>query len=141
MRNECGAALQMAESGSVLFNFDRQGEVVVSGVTEDEAFAAAAECGADDLVPDDREDDDGQECYKLVMPAADYATVRDAAVGMGLNVREDRSGLVYQPMALVEIEDDDQHRANEDLYDKCLQIDDVDAIFTTCADVGRNKAA
>lgn len=129
----------MAESGSVLFNFNRQGEVVVRGVTEDEAFTAAMDSGADDVVPVESEEDDGQECYKLVMQAPDYATVRDAVLGMGLNVQEDRSGLVYQPMATVEIEDDDQHRANEDLYDKCLDLDDIDAIFTTCADVGRNK--
>lgn len=131
--------MQMAESGSVLFNFNRQGEVVISGVTEDEAFTAAMDSGADDVVAVESEEADGQECYKLVTQAPAYAAVRDSVLGMGLHVQEDRCGLVYQPMAMVEIEDDGQHRANEDLYDKCLQIDDIDAIFTTCADVGRNK--
>jgi transcriptional/translational regulatory protein YebC/TACO1 len=137
----CESGMQMAESGSVLFNFNRQGEVVVTGVTEDEAFTVAMDSGADDVVPVESEEEDGQECYKIVMQAPDYAAVRDKVVGMGLDVQEDRSGLVYQPMAMIEIEDDEQHRANEELYDKCLQIDDVDAIFTTCADVGRNKSA
>jgi transcriptional/translational regulatory protein YebC/TACO1 len=133
--------MQMAESGSVLFNFNRQGEVVVTGVTEDQAFEAGMDSGADDVVPVESEEDDGQECYKIVMQAPAYAVVRDQVLAMGLNVQEDRSGLVYQPMALVEIEDDEQHRANEELYEKCLEIDDVDAIYTTCADVGRNRVA
>lgn len=132
--------MQMAESGSVMFNFNRQGEVVVSGVSEDDAFTAAMDSGAEDVLPVDSEQVDGGVCYKIVTQAAEFAAVRDKVVDMGLNVLEDQSGLVYQPMATVEVEDDDQHGANEDLYEKCLQIDDVDAIYTTCADVGRNRA-
>ena len=58
---------------------------------------------------------------------------------MKLTVVEDHSGLTFQPMALVELEDDAQFSANEAIYDRCLELDDVDAIYTTAADVGRNK--
>lgn len=40
-----------ADSGSVMFNFMRQGQVLVSGADEDELFEAAIEAGADDVQP------------------------------------------------------------------------------------------
>lgn len=40
-----------ADSGSVMFNFMRQGQVLVAGADEDALFEAAIEAGADDVQP------------------------------------------------------------------------------------------
>lgn len=40
-----------ADSGSVMFNFMRQGQVLVTGADEDELFEAAIDAGADDVQP------------------------------------------------------------------------------------------
>lgn len=40
-----------ADSGSVMFNFMRQGQVLVCGADEDQLFEAAIEAGADDVQP------------------------------------------------------------------------------------------
>jgi transcriptional/translational regulatory protein YebC/TACO1 len=128
----------MAEAGSVMFNFHRCGEVAVTGVSEDDAYNAAMECGAEDVEPLEHEED-GSPAFKLITDATAYGSVRDSVLEMGVNVDEEHSGLTYHPMALVELEDDEQFSANEALYDRCLELDDVDAIYTTCADVGRNK--
>lgn len=130
--------MQMAEANSVTFNFNRVGEVAVAGISEDDAFEAAMESGGQDVLPFEGEDG-GPDGYKIVTEVADFGSVRDQLEGMKLSIVEDMSGLSFQPMALVELEDDDQFSANEAIYDRCLELEDVDAIFTTAADVGRNK--
>lgn len=49
---------QVAEPGSVLFNFQRVGAILVDKTTEDAVFEAAMEAGADDVAPMP-EDEDG----------------------------------------------------------------------------------
>ena len=48
---------QVAEPGSVLFNFQRCGMIVVDGTTEDAVFEAAMEAGAEDVEPVPPEED------------------------------------------------------------------------------------
>jgi transcriptional/translational regulatory protein YebC/TACO1 len=128
----------MAEAGSVLFNFERKGVVAVSGVSEETAFDAAVECGADDVVH--LRDDEGHRIgFKMLTDVAGFGSVRDQLQGMDLTIVEEESGLVYEPLVLVDIDNDDQYASNENIYHRCLELDDVDSIFTTCADVGRNK--
>lgn len=128
----------MAEANSVTFNFNRIGEIAVAGISEDDAFEAAMETGAQDVQPFEVEEGI-QDGYKIITEVNDFGSVRDQLDVMKLTVLEDHSGLTFQPMALVELEDDEQFSANEAIYDRCLDLDDVDAIFTTAADVGRNK--
>lgn len=128
----------MAEANSVTFNFNRIGEIAVAGISEDEAFEAAMESGAQDVAP--YEGAEGSpDGFRIITDVADFGSVRDKLEGMQLSILEDVSGLSFQPMALVELEDDDLFSANEAIYDRCLELEDVDAIFTTAADVGRNK--
>lgn len=128
----------MAEANSVTFNFTRVGEIAVEGISEDDAFEAAMDSGAQDVVPfDGGEGSPGG--YKIITDVAEFGRVRDKLEGMQLSIVEDLSGLSFQPMALVELENDEQFSANEAIYDRCLELEDVDAIFTTGADVGRNK--
>lgn len=128
----------MAEANSVTFNFNRVGELAVAGISEDDAFEAAMDTGAQDVAPYHGEEG-SEDGYKIITEAADYGSVRDKLEGMNISVVEDLSGLSFQPMALVELEDDELFSANEAIYDRCLELEDVDAIFTTAADVGRNK--
>lgn len=48
------------------------------------------------------------------------------------------SGLAQHPLALVDIEDDDAHAANEELYERLLELDDVDSIFCNGVGIGHN---
>ena len=49
----------MAESGSVLFNFERKGLVYLKSGDEDAIFEAAIEAGADDVKENDEFSEDG----------------------------------------------------------------------------------
>jgi len=93
----------MAEANSVTFNFNRVGEIAVEGISEDDAFEAAMDSGAQDVAPFDGEEG-SPGGYKIITHVADFG-----------------------------------FSANEAIYDRCLELEDVDAIFTTGADVGRNK--
>ena len=53
----CFAALQPAESGSVMFGFLRCGCVIVDNTTEDAVFETAMEAGAVDIVPVETDED------------------------------------------------------------------------------------
>lgn len=128
----------MAEANSVTFNFNRVGEIAVEGISEDDAFEAAMDSGAQDVAPFDGEEG-SPGGYKIITHVADFGSVRDKLEAMQLSILEDLSGLSFQPLALVELENDEQFSANEAIYDRCLELEDVDAIFTTGADVGRNK--
>ena len=48
---------KVADSGSVMFNFMRQGQIIVDNTDEDAVFEAAMEAGAEDIQP--VMDDDG----------------------------------------------------------------------------------
>ncbi len=62
---------QPAESGSVMFNFVRQGRVVVSGA-EDEVFEAAMEAGADDIQPMNDEDGNPTTSYRVSLAVVGF---------------------------------------------------------------------
>ena len=127
---------QMAESGSVLFNFERRGELTLRGVSEDAAFDAAMEVGAADVEP--RLEGGEVVGWTVVSTVEGFGAVRDGLAALDLEVSPEESGLTYRPLAAVEVEDDDLHVANEELYDRLLELDDVDAVYTTCDGVGNN---
>lgn len=54
-----------ADSGSVLFNFMRQGQVLVMGADEDALFEAAIDAGADDVQPVFDEDGNTTNDFKV----------------------------------------------------------------------------
>ncbi|MBQ6313680.1 YebC/PmpR family DNA-binding transcriptional regulator, partial [Candidatus Saccharibacteria bacterium] len=69
---------RMADSGSVMFQFDRKGVIVISDRGED-ALMAALEAGAEDA----SEEDDGIE---IITAPADLMKVRQALVDAGMTV-------------------------------------------------------
>ena len=120
---------KMADSGSVLFNFSRTGLVMVNEAEdEDQTFEAAIEAGASDVEP--AVDDEGTcEGYKVLTELESFGEVYQTLVSSGLKINAEDSGLVYLPLAKVELSDED-YAANENMYEKILEVDDVDAVHS-----------
>jgi len=119
-----------AESGSVAFNFERKGIVVVApGADEEQVFETAVDAGAEDILP--AQDEDGEAGgFKVLCGMGELAAVRQALVGAGFEVVGDQSGLAYVPSAEVET-DDDTFAACEGLLERLLDVDDVDSVWST----------
>ncbi|PNW86836.1 hypothetical protein CHLRE_02g097550v5 [Chlamydomonas reinhardtii] len=126
------AGAKVAEPGSVLFNFQRCGMIVVDGTTEDAVFEAAMEAGAEDVEPVPPEEDGAPSTsYKLFVPVEAFSSTKTAMRGLGFSVNEEDSDLVFRAAAPVEV-DDEAFARNEALVEKLLELDDVDAVFTNC---------
>ncbi|PSC70937.1 putative transcriptional regulatory protein [Micractinium conductrix] len=123
---------KVADPGSVLFNFQRQGLVMVDvSEGEDAVFEAAMEAGAADFQP--ATDDDGTVTgFKVLTAVEDYGSVSSALAAAGLKIAPESSGLVYTPLVQQEV-DDDAFEGNEALLERLLAVDDVDAVYTTVA--------
>jgi YebC/PmpR family DNA-binding regulatory protein len=70
----------LGEPGSVAWMFDRRGSIFVTGASEDDVLAAAAEGGADDVRPDD----DGR--FEIVTDIQSFSSTRDAVAAAGIEV-------------------------------------------------------
>lgn len=118
----------MADVGSVLFNFTRTGLVMVDpSEDEDATLEAALDAGASDMQP--ANDDEGVlEGYKVLTSLETFASVSNSLSEQGLKLNMEASGLVYAPLAEVEVGDDD-FAANEALLERLLDVDDVDAVY------------
>jgi YebC/PmpR family DNA-binding regulatory protein len=123
---------KLAAPGSVLFNFERRGIIVVrtgreSGTDRDAAsrsfervFEIAVENGG--VV--------GAGRLEVRTAAADFARCQRALEASGFNVDEDASALAMVPLSRVEALDCEAAKANETLVEKLLELDDVDAVYT-----------
>jgi len=120
-----------ADAGSVLFNFERLGLVRVNkGVSEDEIFDLAIEAGAEDVKP--VEDAEGMpDGYQVITALENFGEVRDALTEAGVDISQEDTGLVYSPLAPVEV-DDQAFAENEALLERLLEVDDVDVVFSNC---------
>eukprot|EP01026_Neomeris_dumetosa_P029631 TRINITY_DN2398_c0_g1_i8.p1 TRINITY_DN2398_c0_g1~~TRINITY_DN2398_c0_g1_i8.p1 ORF type:complete len:570 (-),score=65.58 TRINITY_DN2398_c0_g1_i8:623-2332(-) len=127
---------KMADGGSVLFNFKQEAHIVLNGegLTEDAVFEAALAAGGDDILPISDEEDQ-LVGYKVVCPVEEFGSVRDSLVEQGLNVSLQDSGLVYTPLAKVEL-DDESFELCDGMFEKLLEIPDVDAVYTTAEGIG-----
>lgn len=121
---------KMADSGSVLFNFSRTGLLMVRAEEdEDTTFEAAIDAGASDVEPS-YHDDDALEGYKVLTSLEDYAAVHAKLVDAGLGINAEVSGLVYIPLVSKSEELSDEDAAlNEAMFDKLMEVDDVDAVY------------
>lgn len=112
----------MAEPGSVAFNFGRKGVIRVKG-TGDEIELAAIEAGAEDVFAE-------AETGETVVQTAptDLAKVRDALSAGGLDVVD--SELTYEPNNTLEITDRETARKVMNLMNALDDLDDVSATHT-----------
>mmetsp|Transcript_14720 Transcript_14720/g.35573 ORF Transcript_14720/g.35573 Transcript_14720/m.35573 type:complete len:292 (-) Transcript_14720:131-1006(-) len=118
---------KMAEPGSVLFNFERKGIIVLDcpADKEEEVFAIAIEAGADDVKP--REDEEPGFVVITDVPA--FIGCQRALADAGFTVNGDESALKMIPLVDV-IVDDEMADANDAMIEKLLELDDIDAVYT-----------
>ena len=110
----------MGEPGTVAWQFDRKGTILVDrAADEDELMLAAVDAGAEDIV------DDG-EYWRVVTGPSDLHAVRTAieAAGMGI----ESADLTMEPQNLVPVDDKGTAKRVLDLVDALDDLDDVQAV-------------
>ncbi|MBE2220066.1 MAG: YebC/PmpR family DNA-binding transcriptional regulator [Anaerolineae bacterium] len=111
----------MADSGSVAWQFTRKGYIAISGdIDEDELFMTAAEAGADDVQFD--------ETAEIFVELDDFATVRDAIRKAGFQI--DEANVIYDPNAPVELDASDTIHVMG-FIEKIEDLDDVQNVYST----------
>lgn len=112
----------MAEQGSVAFQFSRKGVIRIKGTSEDIQLQAI-EAGAEDVIEE-------QESDETVIYTAhdDLAKVRDQLKNAGLEVIE--AELTYVPNNTLEISDPETARKVVNLMNALEDLDDVSATHT-----------
>lgn len=105
----------LAEKGSVAFQFERRGVVRVSGVNDDITMQAL-EAGASDV-----QEDDGESL--IYTAPTDLAKVRDTLKDNGLEITE--AELTYEPTNIIEITEADTARKIMNLMDALDEVDDI----------------
>lgn len=117
---------KMADSGSVLFNFERRGIIVVDcdEDKEEEIFETAIEAGADDVEPRQ----DGEDGFVVSTEVSAFMATQRALADAGFAI-SDESALKLVPLATVDV-DDETAELNDALIEKLLELDDVDAVYT-----------
>ncbi|MBR3248491.1 YebC/PmpR family DNA-binding transcriptional regulator [Candidatus Saccharibacteria bacterium] len=110
---------RMADPGSVMFQFERKGVIVISEKGE-EALMAALEAGAEDA----SEEDDGIE---IITAASDLMKVNNALKEAGLTVTS--AELQYVPSSYVPVEGDAEEKLNK-LLEAIDDLDDVTNVYT-----------
>ncbi|MCH4208536.1 YebC/PmpR family DNA-binding transcriptional regulator [Bifidobacterium sp.] len=112
----------LATSGSVSFNFERKGQIVVpvDGIDFDKLFELAAEAGAEDV------SDEG-EVYTVITDPGDMITVRKALQDAGVDY--DSADLIMSPKSEIELDVDDARKVSH-LVDNLDDLDDVQNIYS-----------
>jgi YebC/PmpR family DNA-binding regulatory protein len=113
---------RMADPGSVMFQFERKGVIMISDKGED-ALMSALDAGAEDAT----EEEDGIE---IITAQTDLMKVRQALVDAGMTVTS--AELKYLPTTTVPVEGDDEEKVNK-LLDAIDDLDDVVNVFTNAA--------
>jgi YebC/PmpR family DNA-binding regulatory protein len=112
----------LGTDGSVSWQFDRRGVVVVSaeGVDEDELFMAAADGGADDIELDG-------DVFQITSAPEQLAAVRTAVEEAGFTV--DSAELSLLPKTTVSVDDEAKARQIMRLVDALEENDDVQDVY------------
>ena len=113
----------LAEAGSVAWQFDRKGliEVQAEGVDPDELFMAAADAGADDVVP-------GEETIEVYTPREALGAVEHALAKTGYKVSD--SNLTW--VAKNEVDLDTQQAVQiMNVIERIEELDDVQSVAST----------
>lgn len=123
---------KMAESGSVLFMYDRRGRIDVQGVQldEEQVMEAAIEAGCDDmeLVPGEPDDEEGGVASIVYTDPKEAGLMMDAIKAMdGVPEEAVKMRLVYVSKAPVEVSDEDFEK-NMQIIDALEDLDDVDSV-------------
>jgi transcriptional/translational regulatory protein YebC/TACO1 len=111
----------IANPGSVAFNFDKKGLIIISKdkINEDDLFIAATEAGAEDFEVD-------EENYMVITDPSNLYTVKEVLEEMSIPTIE--ASLVMIPKTYVEV-DEENEKANLALVEWLEELDDVDNVF------------
>jgi YebC/PmpR family DNA-binding regulatory protein len=112
----------MADQGSVAFQFTRKGVIRVKGTSEDIQLQAI-EAGAEDII---EEKESGETV--IYTAQSDLAKVRDQLKDAGLEIAD--AELTYVPNDTIEISDPETARKIIRLMDALEDLDDVSATHT-----------
>lgn len=118
--------LKTAEPGSVAFNFDRVGCVVVdTDKDEDTVTEAALNAGAEDLEAVEAGEEQ-KAGFKIYTATTELMAVADSMKEQGFEVSDAR--FIWKPKAVIDINEDDEN-ANLDAIEMLEELDDVDAVY------------
>lgn len=107
----------IADKGSVVYQFDHKGVIVINATGED-ALLAVLDSGAEDASEQDGE-------MRVITDVKDFAKVRDAITDAGLQIVD--AELSYEPNTTVELDDEKQ----EKLFNMLEAFDDLDDVVNT----------
>ncbi|MBF0612566.1 MAG: YebC/PmpR family DNA-binding transcriptional regulator [Magnetococcales bacterium] len=110
----------LGTNGCVAFMFDRKGQLIYEGVSEDALMEAALEAGAEDIIAD------GDNCEVLTDPD-EFLTVQEALAAKGFNPIE--AGVVMRPQNTVGLNDERQAELMLKLMDALEDNDDVQHVY------------
>lgn len=111
----------MAESGSVAWQFTRKGYIAVGGsVDQDELFMVAADAGADDI--------QFGEVAEVYTELENFQAVREAIKGAGMAVEE--ASMVYEPNNAIELGESDALQVMR-VIEVIEDLDDVQSVYST----------
>ena len=112
----------MADPGSVAYNFERKGVIVASseGTTEDDVMLAALEAGAQEIEPH-------PSGFEIVTEASDMVAVRTALQEAGIEYES--ADAEFVPNLKVEVDADTARKVFR-LIDALEDSDDVQNVFT-----------
>ena len=113
----------MADPGSVAYNFHRKGIVVVpkgNDVTEDDVLAAVLDAGAEEVV------DDGEK-FEVFSEAHDLVATRTALQAAGIDY--DSADIAFVPQLKIEVDAETARKVFR-LIDALEDSDDVQNIFS-----------
>ena len=118
--DKCGGNL--GQSGSVMFMFDRKGQIVIEaeGKDEDTVMEDALEAGAEDF------NFDG-DVFEITTEPNDLGAVRDALEEKGYTF--ETAEVAYIPQTMSSIDDPDAVKQMEKLIDMLEENDDVQEIW------------
>jgi len=116
----------MASTGAVAWQFDRQGQITIKtdGMDEDDVFLVAVDAGAEDV---DFGDDDTAE---IITAASDLAAVRDSLTEAGITV--DEAELILSPQTEIELSVQDAMKVMN-LIENLDDLDDVQKVYSNLA--------
>ncbi|MBH9971930.1 YebC/PmpR family DNA-binding transcriptional regulator [Bifidobacterium sp. W8109] len=112
----------LAQNGSVSFNFERKGQIIVpsEGLDYDTVFEKAAEAGAEDV-------QDNGDSYTVLTAPGDMVTVRKALQDAGMDY--DSADLILNPKSEVTLDLDSARKVSK-LIDNLDDLDDVQEIYS-----------
>lgn len=111
---------RVADAGSVMFQFNRKGVIVVDATGED-ALMSILDAGAEDAVEEDG-------TITVYTELKDLAKVRTGLIDAGLVVKE--AGLQYVPVSEVVVDDPEIARKVMKIMDALDDLDDVVNVHT-----------